>query len=143
MKADKRNPPLLLGYFRRDAEILNSGGSLVSTLYAAVAGWFAGRPITAHNIASSANPLSSPQGLNEVARMLAGATITARIRSTVELDGVGQMLEKLRHGGFRGKAVIRLWDRRLACVWSMPIDREQNLRELRRGFHAHPVALKR
>ena len=39
-----------------------------------------------------------PQGLNEVARMLADGTITARIRSTVELDGAGQMLEQLRNG---------------------------------------------
>ena len=93
---------------RRDAEILKSGGSLVSTIYAADEGWFAEHQITAHNIASTANPLSSPQGLTEVARMLADGTITARIRSTVELDGVGQMLEKLRNGGLRGKAVIRL-----------------------------------
>jgi hypothetical protein len=34
--------------------------------------------------------------------------IAARIRSTVELDGVSQMLEKLHNGGLRGKAVIRL-----------------------------------
>ena len=80
---------------RRDAELLKSGGRLVSTIYAADEGWFAERQITAHNIASSANRLSSPQGLNEVARMLADGTITARIRSTVELDGAGQMLEKL------------------------------------------------
>jgi uncharacterized protein YidB (DUF937 family) len=57
---------------------------------------------------SSLNPLASPEGLNQVARMLADGTITARIRSTVELDGAGQMLEKLRNGGLRGKAVIRL-----------------------------------
>jgi NADPH2:quinone reductase len=93
---------------RRDAEILKSGGSLVSTIYAAHEGWFAERQITAHNFASSANPLSSPEGLNEVAHMLADGTITARIRSVVELDGAGQMLEKLRNGGLRGKAVIRL-----------------------------------
>jgi hypothetical protein len=93
---------------RREAEILKSGGSLVSTLYAADEGWFAERHITAHNIASNQNPLSSPQGLNELARMLADGTITARIRSTVELGGGAQMLEKLRHGGLRGKAVIRL-----------------------------------
>jgi len=92
----------------RDAEILKSGGSLVSTIYAAHEEWFAERQITAHNIASSANPLSSPEGLNEVARMLADGTITARIRSVVELDGAGQMLEKLRNGGLRGKAVIHL-----------------------------------
>ena len=89
MRADKRNPPLLLGYFRRDAEILNSGGSLVPTLYAADEGWFAERQITAHNIASSANSLSSPEGLNQFAHMLAEGTITARIRSMVELDGAG------------------------------------------------------
>jgi D-arabinose 1-dehydrogenase-like Zn-dependent alcohol dehydrogenase len=93
---------------RSDAEILKSGGSLVSTLYAADEGWFAERQITAHNIASSANHLSSPQGLTEVARMLANGTITARIRSTVELDGARRLLEKLRSGGLRGKAVIRL-----------------------------------
>jgi NADPH:quinone reductase-like Zn-dependent oxidoreductase len=92
----------------RDAEILKSGGSLVSTIYAADEGWFAERQITAHNIASSANSLSSPEGLNQVAHMLAEGTITARIRSMVGLDGAGQMLEKLRNGGLRGKAVIRL-----------------------------------
>jgi NADPH:quinone reductase-like Zn-dependent oxidoreductase len=93
---------------RRDAEILKPGGHLVSTIYAADQAWFAERQITAHNIAGSANPFSTPQGLNEVARMLADGTITARIRSTVKLNGAGQMLEKLRNGGLRGKAVIRL-----------------------------------
>jgi NADPH:quinone reductase len=93
---------------RRDAEILKSGGRLVSTIYAADEGWFAERQITAHNIASTASSLSSPQGLNEVAHMLADGTITARVRSIVELDGAGQILEKLRNGGLRGKAVIRL-----------------------------------
>jgi D-arabinose 1-dehydrogenase-like Zn-dependent alcohol dehydrogenase len=93
---------------RRDAEIIKSGGSLVSTLYAADEQWFADRQITAHNIASNKNPLSSPQGLSDLAHMLADGTITARIRSAVELDAVPRMLEKLRHGGLRGKAVIRL-----------------------------------
>jgi NADPH2:quinone reductase len=93
---------------RRDAELLKSGGSLVSTIYAADEEWFAERQITAHNIASSANPLSSPQGLNEVADMLEDGTITARIRSIVELDRAGQLLEQLRNGGLGGKAVIRL-----------------------------------
>lgn len=57
--------------------------------------------------ASSANPLSSPLGLTKVARMLADGTITARIYSAVDLDGVGQMLDSLRTGGLRGRAVIR------------------------------------
>jgi hypothetical protein len=40
--------------------------------------------------------------------MLADGTITTRIRSTVSLDGAGEVLETLRQGGLRGKAVIRL-----------------------------------
>jgi len=40
--------------------------------------------------------------------MLADGTITARVRTTVELEGAGQVLEKLRSGGLSGKAVIRI-----------------------------------
>jgi NADPH:quinone reductase-like Zn-dependent oxidoreductase len=99
---------------RRDAEILKPGGNLVSTVYAADKDWFAERKITTHNISSNAtsgpdvNPVSSPQGLNQIARMLANGTITARVRSTVDLNGAGRILEQLRNGGLRGKAVIRL-----------------------------------
>jgi NADPH:quinone reductase len=93
---------------RGDAEFIKPDGRLVSTIFAADEKWFAGRQISAHNSASSANPLLSPQGLTEVARMLADGTITTRIRSTVDLDGAEQVLETLRHGGLRGKAVIRL-----------------------------------
>ena len=93
---------------RRDADILKPGGSLVSTIFAADEKWFAERQITAHNHASSKNPLISPHGLSEVAHMLAEGTITARVRSTVELDDAGQVLAQLRSGGLRGKAVIHL-----------------------------------
>jgi NADPH2:quinone reductase len=92
---------------RRDAEILKSGGSLVSTRYAADEEWFAERQITAFNIASLTNPLSSPQGLTKVARMLADGTITARISSIIQPDHIGEMREERRNGGLHGKAVIR------------------------------------
>jgi D-arabinose 1-dehydrogenase-like Zn-dependent alcohol dehydrogenase len=92
---------------RRDAEILKSGGGLVSTRYAADEEWFAERQITAVNIATLTNPLSSPQGLTTVARMLADGTITARIHSIIQPDDIGEMREKLRNGGLKGKAVIR------------------------------------
>jgi len=61
---------------RRDAEILKSGGGLVSTRYAANEEWFAERQITSFNIASTTNPLSSPQGLTKVAHMLVDGMIT-------------------------------------------------------------------
>lgn len=92
---------------RRDAEILKPGSTLVSTIFAADEAWFATHDIAAHNHASSNNPLLSPQGLSEVARMLADGSITARIDSTTQLDDAGQILQKLRHGGLKGKAVIR------------------------------------
>lgn len=93
---------------RRDAEILKSGGSLVSTIYSADVPWFAERHVKAHNIVGNTNPFSTPEGLNEVVGMLARGTIIARIRSTVDLEGTAQILDKLRGGGLRGKAVIRL-----------------------------------
>jgi NADPH:quinone reductase-like Zn-dependent oxidoreductase len=94
---------------RRDAEILKSGGGLVSTRYAADDEWFDERQITAFNIASTTNPLSSPQGLTKVAHMLADDTITARIRAIIQPDQIGEMREKLRHGGVNGKVVIRFY----------------------------------
>ena len=95
------------GVICRDAEILKPGGGLVSTRYAADKEWFAGRQITAFNIATVTNPLSSPQGLTEIARMLADGTITARIHSIIQPDHIGEAREKLRRGGLHGKAVIR------------------------------------
>jgi NADPH:quinone reductase-like Zn-dependent oxidoreductase len=93
---------------RGDAEFIKPGGRLVSTIFAADEGWFAGRQITARNNASSANPLLSPDGLTQVAGMLADGTITARVRSTAGLADAGEVLDKLRSGGLRGKAVIRI-----------------------------------
>ncbi len=70
--------------------------------------WFAERRITAHNISSFANPLASRHGLTEVRRLLAAGTITARITTTEPLAAAGALLDRLRHGGVRGKAVLRM-----------------------------------
>jgi NADPH:quinone reductase-like Zn-dependent oxidoreductase len=92
----------------RDAEVLKPGGKLVSTIYAADEKWFAERKITATNIAGLTNPLSNTEGLTRVARMMADGVITARITATVELEKAGEIIEKLKKGGLRGKALIRL-----------------------------------
>ena len=102
---DLVNGPDAIG---RDAEIIKPFGSIVSTIYAADEAWFAGRKITAHNIGSTSNRMSTTEGLNEVARMVVDGAITARIRSTVELERAGEILDKLRAGGLRGKAIIRI-----------------------------------
>jgi NADPH:quinone reductase len=92
---------------RRDADILKAGGPLVSTLYAADIPWFAERRVTAENIASIENPLASREGLAELARLLAIGAITARITTTEPLANAGSLLDRLRHGGVHGKAIIR------------------------------------
>jgi NADPH2:quinone reductase len=100
---------------KRDAEILKRGGRLVSTTFTADVDWFAERKISAYNIVGhttpfggTPNPRQSPQGLDEIARMLAAGTITSRIRTTVQLGDAPTLLTTLRTGGLRGKAVIRL-----------------------------------
>ena len=92
---------------RRDAEILKAGGHLVSTQYAADIPWFAEHRIAAENIASAENPFASPHGLTELVRFLAAGSITARITITEPLTKAGALLDRLRHGGVHGKAVIR------------------------------------
>jgi NADPH:quinone reductase len=96
------------GTIGRDAELLKSGGALVSSRHAADPAWFAERHITAHNIATPTNPLTSPEGLTRLVALLAKGTISARIRSTVPLEQAGQVLDALRHGGLNGKAVIHM-----------------------------------
>ena len=86
-----------------------------STTFTADVDWFAERKISAYNIVGhttpfggTPNPRQSPQGLDEIARMLAVGTITSRIRTTVQLGDAPTLLTTLRTGGLRGKAVIRL-----------------------------------
>jgi NADPH:quinone reductase-like Zn-dependent oxidoreductase len=92
----------------RDTEILKLEGKLVSTIYAADEKWFAERKITAHNIAGLTNPLSNTEGLKCVARMMADGVVTARVTAVVELEKAAEIIEKLKKGGLRGKALIRL-----------------------------------
>jgi NADPH2:quinone reductase len=93
---------------RRDAEILKSGGRLVSTLYAADEPWFAARGISAENFLSSASPFASRAGLNELAGFLVAGAITSRTTTTAPLDDSAAILDQLRHGGVHGKAVLRI-----------------------------------
>jgi NADPH:quinone reductase-like Zn-dependent oxidoreductase len=96
------------GAIRREADILRAGGNIVSTLGAADESWFAERHIHAQNITAVTNPFNSAKGLSELARMLAGGIITARISASVDLKAAGDLLERLRSGGLHGKAVIRI-----------------------------------
>jgi NAD(P)-dependent dehydrogenase (short-subunit alcohol dehydrogenase family) len=91
---------------RRDAEILKPGGGVVSTIGAADETWFAGRQVKAYNINAELNPAESSQGLDQVARMLAEGKITARISTTVDLDGAAAACGAKPSSGSRGDVWI-------------------------------------
>jgi NADPH:quinone reductase len=91
-----------------DATILKPGGKIVSTIGAADEKFFASRNISAYNILGNANPFSTPDGLTQLARMIADGTITARITSTDPLESAAAVLDKLRTGGIRGKALLKI-----------------------------------
>jgi NADPH:quinone reductase len=93
---------------KRDADIIKRGGRLVSTTHAADEEWFKQRQIVARNIGAESNPDYSAEGLATVGRMLAEGTITARVRLTANLADAADVLDKVRRGGIRGKAVIRI-----------------------------------
>jgi len=92
---------------RRAAEILRAGGRLVSTVYAADESWFAERQIIAYNIASNTNPLSSPAGLHQLARLVEEGAITARVGPVFSLSDASTVLARARSGNLGGKAIIR------------------------------------
>ncbi|HEX9623446.1 MAG TPA: zinc-binding dehydrogenase [Streptosporangiaceae bacterium] len=96
------------GATRRDAELLGPGRRLVSTVHAADESWFAERQITAQNISGPTNPLASPAGLAELARLVADGTIQARVRAVVPLEEALRALDRLHQGGLHGKALIRI-----------------------------------
>jgi hypothetical protein len=73
---------------RRDAEILKSGGRLVSTLYAANEGWFAERQITA-SVGGDLTPVSAaPAGTPAFLQGAWSLGYKAGVRSGSRLDVV-------------------------------------------------------
>ena len=93
----------------RDAEILKSGGSLVSTIHAADEGWFAGRKITAHNIAAKLESLVIAARVEPRCAHARGRhDHRARPHRPLNWRMRDRVLEKLRNGGLRGKAVIHV-----------------------------------
>ena len=96
------------GAIRRDAELLAPGRRLVSTTHAADESWFAERQITAQNISGPTNPLASPAGLAELARLVGAGTIETRVRDVVPLEDALQVRDRLHQGGLSGKVLIRI-----------------------------------
>jgi NADPH:quinone reductase-like Zn-dependent oxidoreductase len=91
---------------RRDAQVLHSGGALVSTIHGADEEWFAQRGLRAKNLVMNWTPQSSPSGLETVARMVADGTITVRIGADEELEHAPEVFERFQQHRIAGKVVL-------------------------------------
>ena len=64
---------------KKHASLVKRGGTLVTTIHVADEKWFAQRSIQAVNIDLAATPQSSPEGLNQLARMVANRTLNVAV----------------------------------------------------------------
>jgi NADPH:quinone reductase-like Zn-dependent oxidoreductase len=94
--------------FAANAELVRSGGGMISIVGGADPAALAARGIRAANMRVANTPLWSREGLGTVARMVAGGTISVRIAADFDLGAAGEVLHKMRSGGLNGKAVLHV-----------------------------------
>jgi NADPH:quinone reductase len=91
---------------KKHAALVRKGGALVTTIHDADEPWFRERGITATNIVMNQTPQSSPQGLDEVVRMVAAGTLKIEITAEKPLDEAPTVLNDLESGKLSGKIVL-------------------------------------
>jgi len=93
---------------KKNADVLVAGGRLVTTIHVADEAWFTARGLRAYNIVMNRTPQSSPDGLETVARLVLDGTLTVRIAQVAPLADAPQVLEAVKAGKVRGKALLRV-----------------------------------
>jgi NADPH:quinone reductase-like Zn-dependent oxidoreductase len=88
---------------KKQASLVKQGGTLVTTIHVADEKWFAQRSIQAVNIDLAATPQSSPEGLNQLARMVANRTLTVAVAAEKPLEQAPQVLDDVKSGRLQGK----------------------------------------
>jgi NADPH:quinone reductase-like Zn-dependent oxidoreductase len=92
---------------KKNADIMKPGGKLVSTIHVADEAFFTQRGIRALNIVMNQTPQSSPQGLETVARLVLDGTLRVRIAQESPLAEAVDVLDAVKAGKVRGKAILR------------------------------------
>jgi NADPH:quinone reductase-like Zn-dependent oxidoreductase len=93
---------------KKNVALVRKGGALVTTIHVADEPWFRERGITATNIVMNQTPQSSPQGLNEVAQMIAAGKLKIQIAAEKPLSEAPTLLDELSSGKLHGKIVLKV-----------------------------------
>ena len=93
---------------KANSKLVRPGGRLVTTVHVADVPWFAAREITATNITMSETPQSSPQGLDELARLALDGKLVLDIAGELKLSDAGSALDELKAGNVNGKLLLRI-----------------------------------
>jgi NADPH:quinone reductase-like Zn-dependent oxidoreductase len=88
------------------ADAIRSGGAIVSTIGALDVAWFAQRGMTATNLVMSQTPSSSPEGLLDLARLVATGMLRPMVSVEPTLENGPTALEASKTGSIHGKAVL-------------------------------------
>jgi NADPH:quinone reductase len=88
------------------AEIVRTGGKIVSTIGSADVAWFAQRDVTAVNLQITTTAQWSHRGLRDLLELLQRGAIAVKIGGERSLSEVSGALDESKHGSVDGKLVI-------------------------------------
>jgi NADPH:quinone reductase-like Zn-dependent oxidoreductase len=93
---------------KRNAPLLRQGGKLVTTIHVADEKWFGDHGLTAINIVMNETPQSSPEGLNEVAKLALDGKLRVDVLGERALGEAGRTLDEGKAGKLSGKMLLRI-----------------------------------
>jgi len=93
---------------KENAPLLRRGGKLVSTIHVADEQWFRAHDIVATNIVMSETPQSSPEGLTELAKLVADGIVNVGVSGERPLADAPALLDEMQAGTRPGKFVLRV-----------------------------------
>jgi NADPH:quinone reductase-like Zn-dependent oxidoreductase len=88
---------------KKNVALVKKGGKLVTTIHVADEAWFRERGADATNVTMFQTPQSSPQGLDELAGMVARGELTVEVAAEKPLDEAPRVLEEVKSGKLKGK----------------------------------------
>ncbi|MDQ2908443.1 MAG: NADP-dependent oxidoreductase [Candidatus Eremiobacteraeota bacterium] len=92
---------------KKNVPLVKKGGKLVTTIHVADEKWFADQGITATNVVMYETPQSSPQGLDELAKMVVDRALQVEVTTEKPLAQAVSVLDDVKSGKLHGKAVLR------------------------------------
>jgi NADPH:quinone reductase-like Zn-dependent oxidoreductase len=93
---------------KKDAPLLKKDGLLVTTIHVADVDWFRAHGITATNLGLAETPQSSPQGLDELAQLVAERKLVVEVATEKPLAEAVGALEGVKAGKLSGKVVLKV-----------------------------------